>query len=401
MQSSRKKLFLVRKLSKGVYIIGSGEAKYGELWDRSLREIAVEAGLKAVESAGIRTKDLGAIYMGNSLGGDISMQEHLSALMSDHAGIASEFVPSVRVEASTASGAAAFREAYLGIKSGEYEIAMVGGAEKMTELYGSEIIDITSSIIDREWEAFTGATPAALAAISARKYMADFNVPREILAHISVNDHANASLNENAHFRNKISLEQALNATPIAEPLNLMDCAPLSDGASSLILASENYVKEHGIEGVKIMGSAMSQGEFALHSRKSLYTVEPTRIAAETALKQAGIGIKDISMVEIHDSYSIYGLMALEDLGFAKKGNAREIVENGIGIDGNLPVNPSGGLKAKGFPYGASGVGQIVEAYNQLKNKAGKRQVKNARYAMTHSQAGSGAASIVHILGVE
>ena len=390
----------MRKLSN-VYIIGAGEAKYGELWDRSLREIAVEAGLKAVESAGIRTKDLGAIYMGNSLGGDISMQEHLSALMSDHAGIASEYVPSIRVETSTASGASAFREACLGIRSGEFDIAMVGGAEKMTELYGNEMIDITSSIIDREWEAFTGATPAALAALSARRYMSDFNVQKDVLAQISVNDHANASLNENAHFRNRITIDQALGATPIAEPLNLMDCAPLSDGASSLILASEKYVREHGVEGVRVMGSAMSQGAFALHSRESLCTVAPTRIASEKALKQAGLSLKDISMVEIHDSYSIYGLMALEDLGFAKKGKARELIENGIGLTGNLPVNPSGGLKAKGFPYGASGVGQIVEAYYQLKNKAGKRQIKDVKYAMTHSQAGSGAASVVHIMGVE
>lgn len=390
----------MRKLNN-VYIIGVGEAKYGELWEKSLREIAVEAGLKAVESAGIRTKDLGAIYMGNALGGDISMQEHLSALMSDHAGIASEYIPSVRVETSTASGASAFREAYLGIRSGEFDLAMVGGAEKMTELYGNEIIDITSSIIDREWEAFIGATPAALAALSAKKYMTDFGVPKDILAQISVNDHFNASLNENAHFRNKITIDQALGATPIAEPLNLMDCAPLSDGASSLILASEKYVKEHGIEGVKVMGSGISQGPFALHSRESLYTIEPTRIASESALKQAGLSLKDISMVEIHDSYSIYGLMALEDLGFAKKGKASEIIQNGIGLDSALAVNPSGGLKAKGFPYGASGVGQIVEAYYQLKNKAGKRQIKSAKYAMTHSQAGSGAAALVHILGVE
>lgn len=390
----------MRKLNN-VYIIGVGEAKYGELWEKSLREIAVEAGLEAVESAGIRTKDLGAIYMGNALGGDISMQEHLSALMSDHAGIASEYIPSVRVETSTASGASAFREAYLGIRSGEFDLAMVGGAEKMTELYGNEIIDITSSIIDREWEAFIGATPAALAALSAKKYMTDFGVPKDILAQISVNDHFNASLNENAHFRNKITIDQALGATPIAEPLNLMDCAPLSDGASSLILASEKYVKEHGIEGVKVMGSGISQGPFALHSRESLYTIEPTRIASESALKQAGLSLKDISMVEIHDSYSIYGLMALEDLGFAKKGKASEIIQNGIGLDSALAVNPSGGLKAKGFPYGASGVGQIVEAYYQLKNKAGKRQIKSAKYAMTHSQAGSGAAALVHILGVE
>ncbi len=390
----------MRKLSN-VYVIGGGESKYGELWDRSLREIAVEAGLKAVENAGIRTKDLNAIYMGNSLGGLISKQEHLSALMSDYAGIASEYVPSMRIEASTASGGAAFRQAYLSIKSGEHDVVMVGGAEKMTELYGTEIIDITSSLVDREWEAFNGATPAALAALSARKYMMDFKVKKEALAAISVNDHANASLNENAQYRNKITIEQALNATPIAEPLNLMDCAPMTDGATSVILASEKYVKEHGSKGVRIMGSAISQGPFALHSRKSFYTVEPTIISTKKAMEQANIKHKDISFVEIHDSYSIYGLMALEDLGFVEKGHASEMVENGIGINSNLPVNPSGGLKAKGFPYGAAGVSQIYETYLQLSGKAGKRQIKDATCGLVHNMAGSGAASVVHILGVD
>ena len=390
----------MRKLSN-VYVIGGGESKYGELWDRSLREIAVEAGLKAVENAGIRTKDLNAIYMGNSLGGLISKQEHLSALMSDYAGIASEHVPSMRIEASTASGGAAFRQAYLSIKSGEHDVVMVGGVEKMTELYGTEIIDITSSLVDREWEAFNGATPAAVAALSARKYMRDFNVKKEVLAAISVNDHANASLNENAQYRNKITIEQALNATPIAEPLNLMDCAPMTDGATSVILASEKYLKEHGTKGVRIMGSAISQGPFALHSRKSFYTVEPTIISTKKAMEQANIKHKDISFVEIHDSYSIYGLMALEDLGFVEKGHASEMVENGIGINSNLPVNPSGGLKAKGFPYGAAGVSQIYETYLQLSGKAGKRQIKDATCGLVHNMAGSGAASVVHILGVD
>lgn len=384
-----------------MYIIGSGEAKYGELWERSLRDIAVEAGLKSVEDAGIRTRDLGAIYMSNSLGGAISKQEHLSALMSDHAGVGTENIPSLRIEASTASGGAAIREGYIAIKSGEYDVVMVGGAEKMTELYGNENVDITSSILDREWEAFEGGTPAAMAALSARKYMRDFNVPKDVLSMISVSDHLHASMNETAHFRNKISLDQAKNSTMIADPLNLMDCAPLSDGASSVILASGDYVKKNGKEGVKILSSAMAQGTFALHSRKSVYTLDSTVLAGRDALNKAGLKPGNISAVELHDSYNIYALMALEDLGFAEKGKARTIVEAGIDLADNLPVNPSGGLKAKGFPFGASGVGQVVEAYLQLKGKAGKRQIKDAKNIMTHSMAGTGSASVVHIMGVE
>ncbi|MHB8371358.1 MAG: thiolase domain-containing protein [Thermoplasmataceae archaeon] len=386
-------------LSNNVYIIGSGESKYGELWDRSLREISVEAGLKAIESSGIRTKDLGAIYMGNSLAGMISGQENIGALMSDYAGIADEDVPTLRVEASTASGAAAVLQAYLSIRSGEYDLVMVGGVEKMTELYGTKMIDISSSILDREWEAFFGGTPAAMAALSARKYMKDFNIGKDVMAAMAVNDHRNASLNPVSHFTNIITMEQAMNSTPVAEPLTLMDCAPQSDGASSIILASEKYMKQEGKEGVKIAGNGISQEYFALHSRDSLYSIKSTVNASRKALQKANINLKEISFAEIHDSFSIYGIMALEDIGFAERGKAKDIVFSEIGLNGSIPINPSGGLKAKGFPYGASGVGQFVEAHTQIMGKGGKRQVKDAKYGLLHSVAGTGSTSIVHVVG--
>jgi acetyl-CoA C-acetyltransferase len=389
------------RLSNDVFILGTGESKYGELWDRSLREISVEAGLNAIESSGIRTKDLDAIYMGNSLAGMISGQENIGALMSDYAGIADEDVPTLRIEASTASGAAAVHQAFLSIKSGEYDLVMVGGVEKMTELYGTEMIDISSSILDREWEAFFGGTPAAMAALSARKYMKDFGVGKDVLAAISVNDHKNASMNPIAHFSNIISLDQAMNSTPVAEPLNLMDCAPQSDGASCIILASESYMKKEGKEGVKIAGNGISQEYFALHSRDSLYSMKSTVSASRKALDRAGISLDDVSFAEVHDSFSIYGIMALEDMGFAPRGKARDIVLSEIGLNGRIPINPSGGLKAKGFPYGATGVGQFVEAYLQLMGKAGKRQIADPEYALLHSVAGTGSTSIVHIVGGE
>ena len=161
---------MVRILSD-VYIIGAGETKFGELWEKSLRELAVEAGLRAVENAGIFTKDIKALYGSNSLAGTINGQENIGSLLSDFSGIADQNIPAIRIEASTASGGAAVREAFLAVKSGEYDVVMVGGVEKMTDIYGSDILDMTSSLLDREWEAFFGATPAALAAMSARKYM--------------------------------------------------------------------------------------------------------------------------------------------------------------------------------------------------------------------------------------
>ncbi|OWP56761.1 MAG: acetyl-CoA acetyltransferase [Thermoplasmatales archaeon B_DKE] len=386
-------------LSNNVYVIGAGETKYGELWERSLRDLAVEAGLRAIENAGIYSKDIQILYGSNSLAGIINGQENIGSLIADFSGIAAQNIPAVRIEASSASGGAAVREAYLAIRSGEYDVAVVGGVEKMTDIFGNEVLDMMSSLLDREWEAFFGATPAALAAISARKYMKDFNVKKDALAMMSVNDHANASLNPNSHFKNKITLEQALNATAVAEPLNLMDCSPVTDGASAIVMASENYVKKNKLSGVKIAASAISQDYLALHSRKSLYTLDSTRIAAKEAFKRSGLKPEDMSFVELHDSYSIYGLMELEDLGFAEKGKASTLVEDDIKINGRLPVNPSGGLKAKGNPLGATGVGQFVEAFLQLSGKADKRQVKDAKYGILQNMAGTGSTSVVHIVG--
>ena len=386
-------------LSENVFVIGAGETKYGELWEKSLRDLAVEAGLKAIENAGIYSRDVQILYGSNSLAGIINGQENIGSLIADFSGIASGNIPAVRIEASSASGGAAVREAYLAIKSGEYDVAVVGGVEKMTDIFGNEVLDMMSSLLDREWEAFFGATPAALAAISARKYMKDFNVKKEALAMMSVNDHANASLNPNSHFKNKITLDQALNATSVAEPLNLMDCSPVTDGASAIVLASESYLKKNKLNGMRILASAISQDYLALHSRDSIYTLDSTRIAADEAFKRSGLKREDMSFVELHDSYSIYGLMELEDLGFAKKGEAHKLVEEDIKLGGRLPVNPSGGLKAKGNPLGATGVGQFVEAFLQLKGKADKRQVKDARYGLLQNMAGTGSTSVVHIVG--
>lgn len=390
----------MKELSE-VYVIGAGETKFGELWERSLRELAVEAGLRAVENAGIYSRDINALYGSNSLAGTINGQENIGSLISDFSGIAANNIPSIRIEASTASGGAAVRQAYLAVKSGEYDVVMVGGVEKMTDIYGSELLDYTSSLLDQEWEAFFGATPAALAAMSARKYMKDYSVEKEALSMISVNDHSNASKNPSAQYKNKITLEQAMKATSIAEPLNLMDCSAFGDGASAIIIASESYVKKNSLDGVRILSSAISQDYLAVHSRESIYALNSARLATKNALEKSGMKIDDMSFAEIHDSYSIYGLIELEELGFAERGKAKDLVYDEIKLDGRIPINPSGGLKAKGNPLGATGVGQFVEAFMQLKEKAGERQVKGAKYALLHNMAGTGSTSVVHVVGGE
>ena len=384
-----------------VHIIGAGETKFGELWDRSLRELAVEAGLRAIEDAGIYSRDIGILYGSNTLAGSLNWQNDIGSLLADFSGIASAGIPAIRVESSTSSGASAIREAYLAIRSGEYDVAMVGGVEKMTDIYGSEILDVVSTTLDREWESFFGGTAAAMAAITARKYMHDFNVEKEALAAFSVNDHANASKNPNAHYRSKITLETAMKSTKVAEPLNIMDCSPVSDGGAALILASDKFAKSVGKEGVVIKSSAISQDYLALHSRDSLYTINSTVRAGRTAFEKAGIKKSDISFMELHNSYSIYGLLEIEDLGFAEKGKASDFVMDDISLTSPLPINPSGGLKAKGNPMGATGVGQAVEAYLQMKGKAKERQIKEPKYGLIHSMSGTGSTSVVHIIGGE
>lgn len=384
-----------------VYIIGAGETKYGELWERSLRELAVEAGLRAIENAGVYSRDVQILYGSNSLAGTINGQENIGSLISDFAGIAHNNIPAVRVEASSASGGAALREAYLAIKSGEYDLIMVGGVEKMTDIYGNQLIDMMGSILDREWESFFGATPAALAAIVARKYMKDFNVEKEALSMMSVNDHENASKNPTAQYRNKLTLKQAMEATNVAEPLTLMDCSPVSDGASAVLLASEEYLRKNKLEGAKILGSGISQDYFAVHNRSCIYSLNSAKLAARAALEKAGKKLDDISTVELHDSYSIYGLLELEDLGFAEKGKAKDLVYEEIKPTGRIPVNTSGGLKAKGYPLGAAGISQAVEAYLQVMGKADQRQINGVENVMLHNMAGTGSTSVVHIIGGE
>ena len=382
-----------------VFIIGAGETMIGELWDRSLRELATEAGLRAIESAGIYSKDVQIIYGSNTLGGAMSAQNDIGGVIYYFSGMAEINIPAISVEASTASGGAAVREAYLAIKSGEYDVAVVGGVEKLTDIYGSESLDLTSTLLDGEWEAFFGATPAAIAAMVARKYMKDYNVEKETLAAISVNDHLNASKNPDAHYKNILTIEGAVSSTAVAEPLTLMDCSPMSDGGAALVLASEGYVKRNKLDGVRIAASAIAQDYLAMHNRRDICTFDSTVIAAKNAYEKSGIKPGDVSFAEVHDSFSIYGLLALEDLRFAEKGKGKELVNEDIKLGGRIPMNPSGGLKAKGNPFGATGVGQFVEAYTQLKGAAKERQVKNANNALLHSMSMSGSVSVVHIVG--
>lgn len=382
-----------------VAILGVGQTQFGELWDRSFREIGIEAGFKALESSKLSSKDLSALYIGNMASGAFIDQEHVGPLVLDYSGLAGHHIPSVRVEAGEASGAMALAQAYLAVASGAYDFVVVGGAEKMTDVPDERGAAIASSTMDQEWERVFGASMASLWGLIARRHMIDHGTKREEFARLSVLDHENGSKNPLAHFRNKITLEQVLGANPVAEPLGMLDCAPSSDGAAALVLGPLETARKYTDTPIRISASQIATDFVALMHRRSITTIDSTVIAAQRAFQQAKTDPSHLRLAEIHDSYSIGGLMALEDLGFYPKGGAGKALTDGeVGTGGKLTINTSGGLKAQGQPFGAVGIAQVAEIVRQLRGEAGPRQVSGPEMGLAHNVGGSGATSIVHIL---
>ena len=381
-----------------VAVIGVGMTKFGEHWEKSIRELIVEAGARAIEDAGIHGRDIEAIYGANMSAGRFANQEHIGALIADHMGLVPK--PTVRLEAACASGGVAFREGYIAVASGAYDLVVVGGVEKMTDVLTEEAASILGLAGDYEWEVFKGATFPTLYALMARRHMHEYGTTEEQLAMVAVKNHENAVLNPFAQFRKRITVEDVLASPVIASPLKLLDCSPLSDGAAAVVLASEEKVRELKIDTpVWIRASAQASDTLALHDRKDLTTLLATRVAAEQAYKQAKVEPKDIDVAEVHDCFTIAEILAIEDLGFFKKGEGGKAVEEGqTARNAKISVNTSGGLKACGHPVGATGVKQIVELTLQLRGDAGERQVTRAELGLAHNVGGSGATCVVHIL---
>ncbi|MCD6542448.1 MAG: thiolase domain-containing protein [Thermoplasmata archaeon] len=386
---------------RDVAIIGVGITKFGELWDKSFRALITEAGTKAILDAGIEGKDIDALFVGSMSPGRFIGQEHVGALVADSSGLHVMNIPTTRVENACASGGLALRQAYISVASGIHDIVVVGGVEKMTDVIGGEATDILAMAADQEWEAFFGVTFPALYAMIARRHMHEYGTTREQLAEVAVKNHDNGLLNPNAHFRRKITVDSVLNATMVADPLTVLDCSPISDGAAALVLAPLDKAKQYTDKIVKISGSGQASDSLALHGREDICTFKATVEAARQAYKQAGVEPKDIDLAEVHDCFTIAEILAIEDLGFVKKGEGGKATEEGrTRIDGDIPINPSGGLKAKGHPVGATGIAQAAEVVLQLRGEAGERQVKDAEIGLTHNIGGSGATCVVHILEV-
>jgi acetyl-CoA C-acetyltransferase len=286
----------------------------------------------------------------------------------------------------------------MAVASEVHDMVVVGGAEKMTDVSENMAQAILASTADQEWESVFGATFSGLHAMIAQRHMHEYGTTREQLAMVAVKNHKNAVLNPNAQYRKELSLDVVLKAPMTAEPLTLFDCAPLSDGAAALVLCPLDQAKDYTEKPVRIASCGQAGDYMALHDRRDICTMDATVVAAKKAFKYAGISPKDVNLAEVHDNYTISEILAIEDLGFFKKGEGGKATEEGkTALNSEISVNTSGGLKARGQPVGATGVAQAVEVVRQLRGDASERQVKDARYGLTHNVGGTGASAIVHI----
>ncbi len=378
-----------------VAIIGVGLTRFGELWETSFSHLFVEAGANALRDAGVDGKDVEAIFVGNMSAGRFVDQEHISCLIADQAGL--NPIPATRIEAACASGGHALRQGIMSILSGFHDLVVVGGVEKMTDVMTESTTQTLATAADQEWEAFLGMTFPGLYAMMARRHMYEFGTTREQLALVSVKNHRNAIHNPYAQYHVEITVDDVLNSPIIADPLRLLDCSPITDGAACVVLASERKAREYTDSPIYITGSGQATSTLSLHSRKQIPVVDSTINAAKEAYKRAGKSPKDIQVAEVHDAFTIGEIMAIENLGFFNIGEGGKATEEGeTEIGGKIPVNTSGGLKAKGHPVGATGVAQAVEIVLQLRGDAKGRQV-DADIGLTHNVGGSGGTAVVHI----
>jgi acetyl-CoA C-acetyltransferase len=385
---------------RDVAIVGTGLVTFGEMWSKSLRQLWTEAALNALEDAGIDSVD--SVTVGCMSSGLFTGQEHLVSLLTDEIGMSG--VPAVRVESACASGGLALRAGIAEVASGLSDAVLVTGVEKMTDVDGSDATYALGTAADQDWEGFHGITFPGLYAMLAQIHMQENGTTIQQLAKVAAKNHANGLLNPHAQFHLKVSVDDVLASTMVADPLHLLDCSPITDGAAAMVIASMDRAKE--IAGdrpiVKITGSGMATDTISLANRRDLGELAAVRIAGERAYEMAGRGPKDIHVAEVHDCFTIAEIMATEALGFFDRGAGGDAVDRGLtALGGKIPVNPSGGLKSKGHPVGATGVAQVVEIATQLRGEAGQRQVEGARVGLAQNMGGSGGSSVVHILEVE
>ena len=380
-----------------VAVVGIGKTAFGAFPDRDLRSLAVEAGLKCLEDANARPGQVEAFYLGNFAGPAFAGQNHLAPYIAAAMGV--EGVPATHIEAACASGGSAFFHGFSAVAAGLYDLVLVTGVEKMTSQPTPVVAEILASAGDLSGEIKAGATFPALFAMIARRHMHEYGTTREHLAAVAVKNHANGARNPLAHMRKVVTMEQVLAGRPVSDPLTLFDCSLVSDGAAAVLLAPLERASEFGGRPAKVRGIAQTSDVVALDRKADITTFPAIRKAAEKAYRMAGVSAADIDFAEVHDCFTIAEIIALEDLGFAPKGEGGPYTARGsTSLGGERPVNPSGGLKAKGHPVGATGTGQICDVVMQLRGDAGESQVARHSLGLAQNLGGSGATGVVTIL---
>ncbi len=381
---------------RDVSVIGIGQTEVAEHWDRSLRHLAGDAVLAAMQDAGIETAD--ALFVGNMLSGLLTGQEHLGALIADFVGLRG--IEAVKVEAACGSGAAALRMAYAAVAGGLHDLVIVCGVEKMTDTVNAETTTGLVMAADADYESIHGLTFVGINALLMRRYMYEYGVEHHDFAHFAVNAHRNAADNPNAMFRNQITVEQFARARMIADPINLLDSSGVGDGAAAMVLCPTSRAREYGNgRAIQIRASSMATDAVAVHDRPDPLWLSAVEASASMAYQQAGVGPRDIDLFELHDAFTIMAALSLEASGFAERGKGVWLAQTGeITRQGRIPICTMGGLKARGHPVGATGIYQVVEVAQQLRGEAGKSQLPNARLGMAQNIGGSGATVITHIL---
>lgn len=380
---------------RNVSIVGIGQTKIKEHWDRSLRSLAVEAILGAMRDAHVESAD--ALYVGNMLSGQLTGQENLGALIADEAGLRG--IEAMKVEAACGGGGAALHAGYLAVGSGMYDSVIVCGVEKLTEPSNCGTTAGLAMAADADYETIHGISFVALNALLMRRYMHEYDLVPEDFAAFSINSHANAAHNPYAMFRAPISLEQYKKSRSVADPITVLDSAPIGDGAAAVVIAATERLNGNGPRSVRIAASAMGSDSLSLQARRDPLWLSAAEISARKAYAQAKVTPEDIDLFEIHDAFSIMSVMSLEASGFAEKGRGAYLGREGeITPRGRVPLSTMGGLKARGHPVGASGVYQVAELVTQLRGEAGANQVPNAHVAMAQSLGGIAANAVTHIL---
>jgi acetyl-CoA C-acetyltransferase len=378
-----------------VAILGIGQTPVNEHWGKSIRELASDAVLAALNDAGRSTVD--GLYVGNMMSGILTKQENLGALIADWVGL--HDAEAAKVEAACGSGSAALRTGLMAVSSGLMDSVVVVGVEKMTEALPVETTAALATAADADYEAAQGLSFVGINALVMRRYMYEYGWKHADFAPFSINAHANAVNNPYARLHEPITEKDYLKARMIADPINLLDASPTGDGSAAVVLVPADTLKPNASHRIIIVGSGSAIDSVAVHDRQRPTWLTAAEKSSHKAYSQAGLGPQDINIFELHDAFSIMAALSLEACGFAERGQGPRLANEGqIRLNGNIPICTMGGLKARGHPVGATGIYQIVELVEQLRGEAGRNQVDGARIGMAQNIGGSGASITTHIL---